>query len=120
MAGIVSYGAYIPLWRLARDTIAASWGSASIGGERSVANNDEDTVTMASEAAIDCLAGRSDGRTVPQMGLEFDFQNVRAYLLMTDCAPNEVRVDMAVEKTFRRLYEGAGMYNCFWKSRPIR
>jgi uncharacterized OB-fold protein len=54
------------------------------------------------------------------MGLEFDFQNVRAYLLMTDCAPNEVRVDMAVEKTFRRLYEGAGMYNYFWKSRPIR
>ena len=57
MAGIISYGAYIPLWRLSRDTIAEAWQSASTGGERSVANNDEDTITMASEAAIDCLAG---------------------------------------------------------------
>jgi 3-hydroxy-3-methylglutaryl CoA synthase len=45
MAGIVSYGAYIPLWRLARDAIAEAWGSGSIRGERSVANNDEDTIT---------------------------------------------------------------------------
>jgi hypothetical protein len=45
MAGIISYGAYIPLWRLARDAIAEAWGSGSIRGERSVANNDEDTIT---------------------------------------------------------------------------
>jgi hypothetical protein len=45
MADIISYGAYIPLWRLARDAIAAAWGSGSIRGERSVANNDEDTIT---------------------------------------------------------------------------
>ena len=37
MAGIISYGAYIPLWRLARDAIAEAWGSGSIRGERSVA-----------------------------------------------------------------------------------
>ena len=59
MAGIISYGAYIPLWRLSRDAIAAAWGRNSLGGERSVANNDEDTVTMASEAAFDCLSGVS-------------------------------------------------------------
>jgi 3-hydroxy-3-methylglutaryl CoA synthase len=58
VAGIVSFGAYIPLWRLSRDAIAEAWQSGSIGGERSVANNEEDTVTMATEAAIDCLAGR--------------------------------------------------------------
>jgi hydroxymethylglutaryl-CoA synthase len=57
MAGIVSYGAYIPLWRLSRDAIAESWARASIGGERSVANRDEDSVTMAVEAAVDCLNG---------------------------------------------------------------
>jgi len=56
-AGIVSYGAYIPLWRLSRDAIAAAWASRSLGGERSVANNDEDTITMAVEAAVDCLTG---------------------------------------------------------------
>ena len=57
MAGIISYGAYIPLWRLSRDAIAEAWGSGSTGGERSVANNDEDAITMANEASIDCLAG---------------------------------------------------------------
>jgi len=44
MAGIIPYGAYIPLWRLARDAIAEAWGSGSIRGERSVANNDEDAL----------------------------------------------------------------------------
>jgi 3-hydroxy-3-methylglutaryl CoA synthase len=57
MGGIISYGAYIPLWRLARDSMAAAWGRQSLGGERSVANHDEDTVTMAVEAAFDCLVG---------------------------------------------------------------
>jgi len=57
MAGIISYGACIPLWRLSRDAIGRAWESAWTGGESSVANNDEDTVTMATEAAIDCLAG---------------------------------------------------------------
>jgi hypothetical protein len=45
MAGIASHGAYIPLWRLARDAIAEAWGSGSVRGERSVANSDEDTIT---------------------------------------------------------------------------
>jgi len=57
MGGIISYGAYIPLWRLSRDAMAAAWGRQSLGGERSVANHDEDTVTMAVEAAFDCLVG---------------------------------------------------------------
>jgi hydroxymethylglutaryl-CoA synthase len=57
MSGIVSCGAYIPIWRLNRDAIGAAWGRASFGGERSIANNDEDTITMAVEAVLDCLAG---------------------------------------------------------------
>ncbi len=69
---------------------------------------------------LDNLAGRSDDPTIPQIGLEFDYQNTRAYLPMTDCDPGEVKVDMPVEMTFRRLYEGAGMYNYFWKCRPLR
>ena len=55
MVGIVSYGAYIPRYRLSREIIARAWGSPSIGGERAVACFDEDTITMASEAAFDCL-----------------------------------------------------------------
>jgi len=69
---------------------------------------------------LDSLAGRSDDPTIPQIGVEFDYQNTRTYLPMTDCDPREVIVDMPVEMTFRRLYEGAGMYNYFWKCRPIR
>jgi hypothetical protein len=45
MAGIISHGAYIPLWQLAGDAIVEAWGSGSITGERSVANNDEDAIT---------------------------------------------------------------------------
>ncbi len=69
---------------------------------------------------LDNLAGRSDDPTIPQVGVEFDCQNTRTYLPMTDCDPSQVTVDMPVEMTFRRLYEGAGMYNYFWKCRPVR
>ena len=59
MAGIVSYGGYVPALRIDRKIIADAWGRGSIGGERSVANNDEDSVTMAVEAAVNCLNGRN-------------------------------------------------------------
>jgi len=58
MAGIVSYGAYIPIYRLSRDTLSAVWGSGLGAGERAVASGDEDSITMAIEAALDCLSGR--------------------------------------------------------------
>lgn len=57
MVGIESYGAYIPILRLERDLIGKSWGRRSLRGERSVANNDEDTLTMSVEAVLDCLSG---------------------------------------------------------------
>ena len=69
---------------------------------------------------LDNLAGRSDDPTIPQIGVEFDYQGTRTYLPMTDCDPKEVKIDMPIEMTFRRLYEGAGMYNYFWKCRPLR
>ena len=61
--GILSYGAYLPRRRLQRKSIAAanSWFAPGLRalakGERAMANWDEDTVTMAVEAARDCLAG---------------------------------------------------------------
>jgi hydroxymethylglutaryl-CoA synthase len=57
MVGITSYGAYIPRYRLGRDIIAKAWGPRFISGERSVANHDEDSLTMATEAALNCLLG---------------------------------------------------------------
>ena len=57
MAGIASYGAYIPLFRLSRAEIARAWGCAAPPGERAVASYDEDSLTMAVAAARDCLKG---------------------------------------------------------------
>jgi 3-hydroxy-3-methylglutaryl CoA synthase len=57
MVGITSYGAYIPKYRLGRDVIAKAWGPRFISGERSVANHDEDSLTMSVEAALNCLQG---------------------------------------------------------------
>ncbi|MFP3974676.1 MAG: hydroxymethylglutaryl-CoA synthase [Chloroflexota bacterium] len=52
MTGIVSYGAYIPQWRLAKDLIAKG-----AKGEKAIAAFDEDSVTMGVAAAMDCLNG---------------------------------------------------------------
>ena len=52
MPGISAYGAYVPRYRLGAET--DGWDSA---GQRSVANFDEDSVSMAVAAAIDCLNG---------------------------------------------------------------
>ena len=57
MAGIVSYGAYIPFYRLPRAEIATVWGGRPIPGVMAVANFDEDSLTMAVVATIDCLRG---------------------------------------------------------------
>lgn len=57
MVGIKSYGAYIPFYRLSRDEIAKGWGGRSLGGEKAVANYDEDSITMAVAATLDCLSG---------------------------------------------------------------
>ena len=55
MVGIKSYAVYIPVVRLDRNIISKAWGTRSIGGERSVANYDEDSLTMALEAALGCM-----------------------------------------------------------------
>jgi len=41
MVGIVSFGSYIPTYRLPRDVIAKEWGTPSLGGERAIASFDE-------------------------------------------------------------------------------
>ena len=53
MAGISAFGAYVPKYRLGPTT--EGWNSRS---ERSVANFDEDSVTMAVAAGLDCIGNR--------------------------------------------------------------
>ncbi|HLB12585.1 MAG TPA: OB-fold domain-containing protein [Dehalococcoidia bacterium] len=57
MVGIVSFGAYVPRYRLSRAAIAREWGRGGGAGTRSVANHDEDSLTMALEASLSALEG---------------------------------------------------------------
>jgi len=63
MVGITAYGAYIPRLRLNRQAVydANKWFAPGLRGqakgERSMANWDEDSITMAVEASRDCLNG---------------------------------------------------------------
>jgi 3-hydroxy-3-methylglutaryl CoA synthase len=66
--GITGFGAYIPRLRLDRASVVASTSWADPGlrglgrGERAICDWDEDSVTLAVEAARDCLTGRSRSR----------------------------------------------------------
>lgn len=60
MVGIVSYGAYIPKYRIDRKIIYKAMGwldpSTYLPGEKAVANFDEDSITMSVAAGMDCLS----------------------------------------------------------------
>ena len=66
MKGITAYGVYLPRLRLNRQAMveANAWFDSSLKGlgkgERSICNWDEDTITMAVEAGIDCLSVLQD------------------------------------------------------------
>jgi hydroxymethylglutaryl-CoA synthase len=59
MAGIVSYGSYVPYRRLKRAAISAVLGVPATKGERAVASFDEDAVSMGVEALRDALRATS-------------------------------------------------------------
>lgn len=81
--GILAYGAYIPRRRLARKSVADAnaWFNPALKGqakaERSMCNWDEDAVTMAVEAARDCLSGlpRSQIRALQLASTSFPFED---------------------------------------------
>src|SRR2546426_532594 len=61
MIGLVSVGAHIPRYRLTGALLASVWGGGG-GGERAVANYDEDSLTMACEATLNALGSRDVSR----------------------------------------------------------
>ncbi len=74
--GIVGYGAYVPRWRIKVEEIARIWGqdpgnvrSSLMVEEKSVADIDEDTVTISIEAAKNAL--RSGGIDPKKIGALF-------------------------------------------------
>jgi hydroxymethylglutaryl-CoA synthase len=55
MTGITSIGAYIPKYRLNLEEIAKFWHIKTAAGEKAVAGHDEDSITMAVAASLDCM-----------------------------------------------------------------
>jgi hydroxymethylglutaryl-CoA synthase len=98
MVGLVAAGVYIPRYRLAGKTVSAVWGSGA-GGERAVANYDEDSLTMAVAAALDALAGhdpRQVGACLFASTSPPYLEKSSATLLatVTDLAPATVTADL--------------------------
>lgn len=103
MVGITSYGGYIPRLRLNRGAIygANAWMApgliGSAGGERSMANWDEDSLTMAVEAARDCIAG-FDKKTIDAAylaSLNLPFEDRQNCGIMTAALNLEENVESA-------------------------
>jgi len=103
VAGITSYGAYIPYSRLPRSVINAAWGRGGGGrGEKAVAGIDEDSISMAVAAAIDCLKG-TDPKTVD------------ALYMATTTAPYTERLNATIAATaldLPRAARNADFANC--------
>ena len=99
--GILAFGAYVPIRRLQRSAIYAanSWFAAGLrglaAGERAVANWDEDTITMAVEAARDCLTG-------------LDRDGVKAITLASTTLPYADRLNSGVVKEALNLSGAVG------------
>lgn len=53
--GIKSFGAYLPYHYMTRAALSKAWGEKAGKGEKSIADVDEDSVTMAVEAAMGCF-----------------------------------------------------------------
>ena len=66
---------------------------------------------------FDAFAGSPDP---PLIATVTDVDGARLYLQMTDASPNEVKLDLPVELTFRRIHEAGGTPNYYWKCTPAR
>jgi hydroxymethylglutaryl-CoA synthase len=89
MRGIVSYGAYLPYWRLDRKAIAEALGVPAGNGTRAVASYDEDTTSLGVEAGRAALRGAT---VVPQ-ALYFATSDP-AYLDKTNATAIHAALDM--------------------------
>ncbi len=98
MVGITSFGGYIPRLRLNRGIIYGSnaWMApgliGSANGERSMANWDEDSLTMAVEASRDCIKG-------------FDKSKIDAAYLASVNFPFQERLNSGILSTALNLPE---------------
>jgi hydroxymethylglutaryl-CoA synthase len=88
--GILSWGVYLPYWRLQRSAIASTLGTPAGKGTRSVASYDEDTTTLGVEAARRALAALEG----PAPGDLFFSTPAPAYLDKTNAAVIHTALDL--------------------------
>jgi len=67
---------------------------------------------------FDFFAGSPDPPLIVNI-IEVD-GGARIYMQMTDASAKEVKLDLPVEFTFRKIHEYGGTPNYFWKSTPVR
>jgi 3-hydroxy-3-methylglutaryl CoA synthase len=102
MTGITAYGCYIPRCRISRMTIIQNMAwyfpviMAVAGGEKAIANWDEDALTMAVEAAFDCMASK-------------DRKKVDGFLLASTTLPFADRLNASIAAAALNLRE-EGLY----------
>lgn len=88
MIGITSAGAYLPYYYMQRATVGKAWNTKGQAGRRTIANVDEDSVTMAVEAAVDCIGrtGREDVRGLYYASVSAPYvEKSNAVLVSTVC-----------------------------------
>jgi len=101
MAGVIAFGAYVPRLRLQRSVVVAAnaWFNSGLNalraGERSMCGWDEDVVTMAVEAARDCLA-------------DFDRNTLSKVVLASTTAPFADRQNAGIVKEALNLPDDVG------------
>jgi hydroxymethylglutaryl-CoA synthase len=67
---------------------------------------------------FDFFAGSPDPPLIVTV-IEVD-GGARVYMQMTDASPPEVKLELPVEFTFRKIHEYGGTPNYFWKCTPLR
>ena len=90
---------------------------------RCYAKDDFDKIRLSDRAGalksftFDFFAGSPDP---PLVATVTDIDGARLYLQATDLSPKEVKLDLPVELTFRRIHEAGGTPNYYWKCTPVR
>jgi 3-hydroxy-3-methylglutaryl CoA synthase/uncharacterized OB-fold protein len=55
----------------------------------------------------------------PTIMIMTEVEGCRVQVQLTNCKPEEVKLDMPVEYVFRRIHEAGGKPNYFWKASPL-
>mgnify|MGYP003302316077 CR=1 FL=1 len=109
MRGIVSYGGYVPFNRLKREALKAAYDKVKIKGERSVANYDEDSITMDTSFVDDLNADSVDLMDL-SVALEEEFG-------IEEMADEDVSSITTVGDVVRFLQSRIGFRLCFLQDR---